>query len=146
MNQTIEAVPVPEKKKRKTSGERKLAVAPGDGDHSDSNMKNMETIMSHLGFLYRKANLRIKLAIYGNAYVMGSEAFLQDCCFVSTVDNIILSCSTESQTIIRRQFFEESEENWYEDFYSRETFRRHLFTAMVEFLRRCKTYNLPESV
>ena len=138
MNQVTEKNPVQEERKRKAFEEQTLEVASGAGDHSESNSKNMETIISHLGFLYQKASMRIKMAIFGNEYGMGSEAFLQDCRFVSALDNVMLACNSESRRIIRRQFFEDSDEDWYEDFYSKEAFQKRLISAMCEFLRRCK--------
>ncbi len=146
MNQATEKTTVSEKRKRKASEMQPVTAASGGGDHSDSNMKNMETIMSHLGYLYQKANMRIKLVLFGNAYGMGTEAFMQDCQFVSTVDNLILSCGSENQRIIRKQFFDDSDEDWYEDFYSKESFRRHLITAMCEFIRRCRNEKLPPAM
>ncbi len=109
-----------------------------DGKKDMRSLEEKENIMRYLGNLYQKADMRIKTAVYGKSYGIGSEAFRKDCSYVSEIDNILLSCESESSRILRKQYFQESAKDWYKEFYTRAVFRKYLRIAIIEFFTIAK--------
>ena len=94
---------------------------------------HMERVAMYIGALYRQSRIRVELATHGAMYDMVSAQFQTDCSFISRVDKALLACRSEYQKIIRKEFLEEHEENWYLKFYTKEAFRRKLKRALEEF-------------
>jgi len=95
----------------------------------------LQKIMSYLGELYRQASLRIDLTDHDKPQSVVSDRYLDDRSFVYSIDRSLQDCSKETQLVIRKQFLEVNEKNWYLQFFSQGSFRKILLNAIREFLR-----------
>jgi len=95
----------------------------------------LQKIMSYLGELYRQASLRIDLTDHDKPQSVVSDRYLDDRSFVYSIDRSLQDCSKETQLVIRKQFLEINEKNWYLQFFSQGSFRKILLNAIREFLR-----------
>ena len=95
----------------------------------------LQKIMSYLGELYRQASLRIDLTDHDKPQSVVSDRYLDDRSFVYSIDRSLQDCSKETQLVIRKQFLQVNEKNWYLQFFSQGSFRKILLNAIREFLR-----------
>ena len=95
----------------------------------------LQKIMSYLGELYRQASLRIDLTDHDKPQSAASDRYLDDRSFVYSIDRSLQNCSKETQLVIRKQFLEISETDWYLSFFTEKGYRKILINAIREFLR-----------
>ena len=94
----------------------------------------VQKIMDYLGELYRQAALRVDLTDHDKPQSAVSGRYLDDRSFIYTIDRSLRDCSKETQLVIRKQYLEVNEKNWYLQFFTQGSFRKILMNAIREFL------------
>lgn len=99
------------------------------------NDNELQKVMGYLGTLYRQAALRVDLTDHDKPQSALTGRYLDDRSFIYSIDRSLQDCSKETQLVIRKQFLEVNEKNWYLQFFSQGNFRKILLNAIREFLR-----------
>ncbi|MBR3363915.1 MAG: hypothetical protein IKG53_03480 [Solobacterium sp.] len=101
----------------------------------DMSARELSQIMKYLGSIYRRAKKRADLR--------GSESTGRmdqyDRQLIYLIDRTLQDCSHQNSMILRRTYFENSDEGWYAEFLSASAFYRLKKEAAVEFLN-CLDY------
>ena len=107
--------------------------------HSSTSKKELtdrqvHRIMQCIGEVYRDASLRVDLAEHDAPGQPLSEKRLDDRSFVYKIDRSLQNCSKETQLMIRKEYLEISDRNWYQELYGEKAFRKKRVQAGREFL------------
>lgn len=94
--------------------------------------RDAEKIMECIGDLYRQTKLRVDLAEHDAPNRMPSPQCLDDRSFLYKIDRSLQNCQKETQLVIRKQYLEISDKNWYEEFFSKPGFRKILLKSIRE--------------
>ena len=113
---------------------RTVYVTP-DGKEYSVNPIHMEKIATYLGAIYRQSRIRMDLCGEEGLYDSASVIHHDDCSFVARMDALLLGCAGDSRQILRHQYFEDHEKDWYKTFYTKSAFRRRLKKALLEFFQ-----------
>ncbi len=114
--------------------EKRMVEPPLNTNAKEMNDNDMEVIIRHLGNLYRQASMRIDLEENEHPNEKPSVQAANDSAFIYRIDRSLLCCSTETQWVIRREFLEANEKEWYLRYISKYSFRRMRKKAIREFL------------
>ena len=103
----------------------------------DMSARELSRIMKYLGSIYRKAKKRSDLADYSG--LAAEPMYRYDRQLIYLIDRTLQDCSRENSMILRKTYFENSDDSWYAGFLSQSTYYRLKKEATVEFLN-CLDY------
>ena len=108
---------------------------PGGKSSEDMSARELSQIMKYLGGIYRRAKKRADLC----GSQGGGRMDQYDRQLIYLIDRTLQDCSRQNSMILRRTYFENSDEGWYAEFLSASAFYRLKKEAAVEFLN-CLDY------
>ena len=91
-------------------------------------------VMKYIGSLYRDASLRADLADHDRPQYAATRKCMDDRAFVYTIERCLQNCGKQTQLVIRKEYLEVSEEDWYLQYFTKSVFRRILVKDVREFL------------
>ncbi len=97
--------------------------------------REVEKIMECIGDLYRQVALRTDLAEHDAPNLAPSPQLLDDRAFLYRIDRCLQNCQKETQLVIRKQYLEISDRDWYLEFFTKQAFRKIRIRAIREFFR-----------
>ena len=93
-----------------------------------------ELIAGYVGRTYQRSKNRMELDRSSDMISEPDSTYADDAKLVYYVDRSLLECDRNAQLIIRKEFLEESENRWYEQYFSRSTFYRLKADAVKQFV------------
>ena len=100
--------------------------------------KANEKIATYIGQIYRACRLRSDLRNCDQSVAEPHGTYAEDAKMVYLVERCLLECSKNTQLIIRKDFLEVPEKNWYVSYFSRSTYYRLKEKAVNEFVQCLK--------
>ncbi len=107
--------------------------------HSTNSKKELtdqqiHRILKCIGKVYRDAALRVDVAEHDAPDQPLQKKLIDDRSFVYRIDRSLQNCSKETQLVIRKEYLEISDQDWYKDLFGERAFRRIRKKAGREFL------------
>ncbi len=96
--------------------------------------EEMMIMSKAVGETYRCCKTRMKYYERMAIVSENQKEYQDDLALVTIVDLTLENCSRVSQLIIRKEFLEINDKNWYMEFFSRTTFYRNKKKAVKEFI------------
>ena len=108
--------------------------------HSTNSKKELtdqqiHRILKCIGKVYRDAALHVDVAEHDEPDEPLQKKIIDDKSFVYRIDRSLQNCSKETQLVIRKEYPEISDQDWYKDLFGEWAFRRIRKKAGREFLR-----------
>lgn len=91
-------------------------------------------LMKGIGKRYRQAKVRVDMYDEGVTN-MSRDVYQNYRNLIYIINRILQEFTREERMILRRTFFEVSDEGWYKKYYSTNTYKSHLQKAVDDFLQ-----------
>ncbi|MDO4193707.1 MAG: hypothetical protein Q4D24_10425 [Erysipelotrichaceae bacterium] len=111
-----------------------MAAEHNASNDRDYSKEQYELIAGYVGKTYQRSKNRMELDRSADMISEPDSTYADDAKLVYYVDRCLLECDRTAQLIIRREFLEESEHKWYEQYFSRSTFYRLKADAVKQFV------------